>query len=58
MAEKEHLKRQLLEARVSSATETELKNSCFFFLIKKGLFSEFYEWNKLNITTSILKELK
>jgi hypothetical protein len=58
IAENEYLKRQLIESRISSAKESELKNSCFFFLIKKDLFTEYIQWNNLNITSSIIKELK
>lgn len=58
IAEKETLKRLLIESRITSAKESELKNSFLFFIIKKGLFSDYQEWIKLEITADILKEFK
>lgn len=34
--ELEHVKNQLKWARITSSQETELKNSCFFFIAAKG----------------------
>lgn len=45
-------------ARVSNSKETELKNACFFFLVGKGLYTEFTEWHSRFMADQILDELK
>lgn len=56
--ELEHVKNQLKWARITSSQETELKNSCFFFIAAKGLFTEWHEWHDKRITERLMDEIK
>lgn len=53
-----HVKNQLKWSRITSSQETELKNSCFFFLVGKGLYTEWNEWNNKRITKRLMDEIK
>lgn len=46
---------QLEWSRKSSAEETELKNSCFFFLISKELYNEWHRWHAVRSSNTILE---
>lgn len=46
---------QLEWSRKSSAEETELKNSCFFFLVSKKLYNEWHRWHALHNSNIILE---
>lgn len=56
--EVERLEYSLKWARISQRQETELKNSCFFFLIGKGLYNEYHGWLQKQLTDRILTEIK
>lgn len=56
--ELEHVKEQLRWSRITSSQETELKNSCFFFIAAKGLFTEWHEWHDKRITERLMDEIK
>ena len=36
----------------------QLKNSCFFFIAAKGLFTEWHEWHDKRITERLMDEIK
>ena len=55
--ELEHVKEQLRWSRITSSQETELKNSCFFFIAAKGLFTEWHEWHDKRITERLMDEI-
>ena len=56
--ELEHVKEQLRWSRITSSQETELKNSCFFFMVSKGIFTEWHEWHDRRITERLMDEIK
>lgn len=56
--ELEHVKNQLKWSRITSSQETELKNSCFFFMVPKGIFTEWHEWHDRRITERLMDEIK
>ena len=52
------LDNRLKWAKITSQQETDLKNSCFFYLVGKGLYTEWHEWNQERITKRITEEIK
>lgn len=52
------LENRLKWAKITSQQETDLKNSCFFYLVGKGLYTEWHEWNQERITKRITEEIK
>lgn len=52
------LEYQLKWARIDQQRETDLKNSCFFFLAGKGLYTEYHSWMQKRITDSVMEEIK
>lgn len=52
------LEYQLKWARIDQQRETDLKNSCFFFLVGKGLYTEYHSWMQKRITDNVIKEIK
>lgn len=53
-----NVEEQLRWSRITSSQETELKNSCFFFIAAKGLFTEWHEWHDKRITERLMDEIK
>lgn len=53
----ELLQHHLKWARITQQQETELKNSCFLFLIGKGLCTEYHEWLKMHITSDVIRNI-
>lgn len=41
-----------------SDQESELKNSCFYFLVGKGLYTEYHEWLRKQITKEVTATLQ
>lgn len=56
--EVECLKKALKERVVISEKETALKNTCFFFLIGKGLYTEYHEWLNKRIANDVINTIK
>lgn len=54
----EELENQLKIVKSISRQETDLKNSCFFYLVGKGLYTEWHEWNKKKLARVIEENIK
>lgn len=58
LTEVKQLQQQLEMTRAISDEETRLKNSCFLFLIAKGLYNEYHEWLRKRTTREVIESIK
>lgn len=54
----EDLENQLRIVKSISRQETDLKNSCFFYLVGKRLYTDWHEWNKKQLARVIEENIK